>query len=288
MESFILEKEGIREVNAFYSTAMPRIFGMSSAQAVGSNSVNMLVFTDSQKVKSRKVKDQLNYELAEEFPEARCTLSLIESGPPVGAPLAIRITGDSLDDLQALTDEIRQLLLSQSGVLSVNDDLGQPVPSLTFVPDRQGMYIHNVNHQQVSEVFRLHDEGIKIGQFDNGSKLLDMRMRYTGEVKGISQDFSGINLFNDIGQTVPLDAVGYPKVDLELQHIVHYNYQRSNNIRAYLQSDTPVDEVLACISPKIKETAGKYPGINLEFSGENAARTEVFIEIGKIFLAVIF
>ena len=261
---------------------------MSSATAVGQNSANMLVFVDSSKVKARYMKDHLNRELNQAFPSARFAFAVVESGPPVGAPLALRLTGNSLDELQAISDEMRQILLAQPGVLNVNDDLGLPAPSLVFVPDGQSLRLHNVNQQQLGEALRLYGEGIKIGEFDNGDNLLDVRLKYKDEITGVSQDLSRLILFNEGGQPVVLDGVARPQAKIELTHITHYNCQRSNTIQAYLDADTPVEKVLAGVSPSLDKLVHKYPDVQLEYKGESAARTEVFLEIGKIFLVVLF
>ncbi len=288
IESFIRQQTGVREVNAFYATPMPRIFGMSSATAVGQNCANMLVFVDSSKVKARHMKDHLNRELNQAFPRARFSFAVVESGPPIGAPLALRLTGNSLDELQALSDEMRQVLLAQPGVLNVNDDLGLPAPSLVFVPDGQSLRMHNVNQQQLGEALRLYGEGIKIGEFDNGDSLLDVRMKYKDEITGVSQDLSRLILFNEGGQPLSLDCVAQPQAKLELAHITHYNCRRSNTIRTYLDVNTPAEKVLTSVAPTLEELVHKYPGVQLEYKGETAARAEVFLEIGKIFLVVLF
>lgn len=287
IEDYIRQQTGVREVNAFYATPMPRIFGMSSATAVGPNSANMLVFVDSRQAKARRVKEQLNRELNQVFPAAQFSFAVVESGPPIGAPLSLRITGNSLDELQAMSDGARQILLDQPGVLDVNDDLGLPTPSLIFVPDRQSLRLHNISQQQLGETMRLYGEGIKIGQFDDGDRLLDLRLRYKGEIKGISQDLSRLSLFNERGETLPLDTVVSPQTRLELTHVAHFNSVRSNTIRAYLWADAPVEKVINGALPDLEELLHKYPGIQLEYKGESAARTEVFLEIGKIFFVVL-
>ncbi len=288
IESYILREAGIREVNSFYATSMPRIFGMSSATAVGQNCANMLVFVDSKEVKARYMKDRLNRKLNQAFPLASFSFAVVESGPPIGAPLALRLTGDSLQELQAISDEMRQLLLEQDGVLNVNDDFGLPSPSLIFVPDEPSLRLHNASQQQLGEALRLYGEGMKIGQFDNGSRLADLRMRYKDRVKGINQDLSRLVLFNEGGEALPFDSVAQPQTRLESAHITHLNSQRSNTIRAYLDASTPAEKLLSGVENGLDEALQSYPGIQLEYKGESAARAEVFLEIGKIFLVVLF
>ncbi|HZK43108.1 MAG TPA: efflux RND transporter permease subunit [Syntrophomonadaceae bacterium] len=288
VEKHIRQQTGVREVNTFYATAMPRIFAMSGAAGVGQNSANMLVFADTSKVKSRQLKDQLIKDLNHIFPMAQFTFSVVEAGPPIGAPISLRLVSDSLEELQALTDELKQLFLAQAGVISVSDDLGISSPSLVFVPHGQSMHLHHVNQQQLGQALRLYGEGIKIGEIENKEKLEDLRLRYKGELKGLSQDLSELFLFNELGQSISLDYIAQPQTKLELTNIVHYNYQRSNTIRVYVDNHTSADKLLTGIDPNIEELISKYSASQIENTGESAARSEVFIEIGKIFLIVVF
>ncbi len=287
IEDYILQQNGVRELSTFYATAMPRIFGMSSATALGGNSANMLVFVDSKEVKARQIKDHLNRELNRAFPVARFTFSVVESGPPIGAPMALRLTGNSLDELQHFSDELRQLLLSQPGILTVNDDLGASSPSLLFLPNRESMRLHGVRQNQLGETLLLYGEGIKIGEFDNGEKLMDIRLKYNEEIKGISQNMSRMLLFNESGQAVPLDSIVTLQAESESSRITHYNGLRSNTVRAWLDSNTKAANVQAETAAALEELLQQYPQTRLEYTGENAARSEAFIEIGKIFMVVL-
>lgn len=288
IESYIIEQTGIMKVNTFYATIMPRIFGMSNANAVGTNSANMLIFIDNQQVKARQVKDNLAQELNREFPLAYFTFSVVESGPPIGAPMSIRLTGNSLEEIQLLSDEIKQVLLAESGVIGVKDDFGAPSPALVFTPNEAAMKLHNVSPAQIGQTLRLYGEGIKIGEIENGLNLQDIRLKYKGGLTKHSPDFTNLILFNHLGQAIPLGYVADHQTKLELEHISHSNYLRSNTIRAYLDSSTSSSKLENNLIPTIKQLSLNYPEIQLEYGGENVARTDAFIEIGYIFVVVIF
>jgi multidrug efflux pump subunit AcrB len=187
IREFIGGQKGVRQVNTYYGTAMPKIFGMSTSSASGPDSGQILVFVDSRQASARQVRDVLSQRLGEAFPRERFSLSVVESGPPLGAPLAFRIKGDSLEELQGASDELRQAFLSQPGVLSVKDDLGQAIPRIVFQPLPAAMVFHEVQAGQISQALRLYGEGIDLGEVREGNDLIDLRLQYGRELKGISR-----------------------------------------------------------------------------------------------------
>jgi multidrug efflux pump subunit AcrB len=94
---------------------MPRLFGMTSSQGNVPNQAMFLVYINKDKALASALKDQWNNQLIEEFPQAEFNTSVVESGPPVGAPIAIRIKGQSFEELELIGQEIRALLRQQPG-----------------------------------------------------------------------------------------------------------------------------------------------------------------------------
>lgn len=287
IQQYIEKQKGICQVNTYYGTDMPKIFGMSTSSSVGAAGAQMLIFVDKEQVSARKTRDRLSQCLKQAFPQECFSLSVVESGPPVGAPLAIRIEGDSLEQLQGATDELRQLFLSSAGILSVQDDIGQTIPRIILQPVQAAMLYHNVHSWQISQSLSLYGGGIKLGEINDGQDLIKLRLKYNQQLQSMSQDGQQARVFNDENDTVPLSSVTRATTDLDLPGISHHNYQRSNTIRAYLDSGSDPDIILESIYPKINKILAKYPQLRLAIEGEMTARNEVFLEMGKIFLLVL-
>jgi multidrug efflux pump subunit AcrB len=287
IQTFISGQKGVREVNTYYGSSMPRIFGMSTSTSTGLDKANILVFINREQANARQMKDDLTWLLEEAFPQERFSLSVVESGPAIGAPLALRMDSDSLTDLQGASEEIRQLLLSYPGVLSVKDDIGQGVPTVLFQPSPAALQLNNMQAWQISQGLRLYGDGIVLGEINDGNALIDLRLKYDKELQGVSRDEQQILIFNNQGDAFPLSSVASSVTELELSSIVHHNYQRSNTVKAYLDSGTKADQVLKSLNQNIEGIIAQYPQVSLEVEGETAARNEVFVEMGKIFLVVL-
>ncbi|MGH7730954.1 MAG: efflux RND transporter permease subunit, partial [Candidatus Eiseniibacteriota bacterium] len=79
--------------------------------------------------------DSIRAELAR-YPGAEIALREFENGPPVDAPIALRIEGSSLDTLRALSARIAALLASTPGTQYVNDPLRLRRTDLRVAIDR--------------------------------------------------------------------------------------------------------------------------------------------------------
>ena len=77
----------------------------------------------------------LRTELDRHVAGARCVVKQLEQGPAVDEPIQIRISGESLDELSRLSDEVAAVLRAAGGY-HVHDDLGLRMPNLKIDIDQ--------------------------------------------------------------------------------------------------------------------------------------------------------
>jgi multidrug efflux pump subunit AcrB len=288
LQDWIVSQEEAREVSAFIGTPMPRLFGMTSSQGNEPNQAMFLVYINKDKALASTLKDQWNNQLIEEFPQAEFNTSVVESGPPVGAPIAIRVKGQSFEELGLIGQEIRALLLQQPGVNSVSDDVGKSLATLSFQPKREAMQQWGVNNQAITQVLRLYGEGLPIGEFSSDQTLLDMRVEYKLEKGTPLDNLHNMSVLSPTGDAVPLTSLVDLSPDFTVQSIPHHNYIPSLTVRGYLESNAKADGVLNDMGPELERIMANYPNSIIEIAGETSARTDFFMEIGKIFVIVLF
>ncbi len=61
-------------------------------------------------------------ELPPSFAAARVTVEQLESGPPIGTPIQIRLQGPELATLRLLGDEVKRLMVAFPGTENIHDD----------------------------------------------------------------------------------------------------------------------------------------------------------------------
>lgn len=283
VKDWLNQDQGVVQVSSFVGTNIPRLFGMNIAAAGGSHNANLLIFIDKEVTSTREKVDFWNEKLPELFPHFMVTATQIESGPPVGAPVAIRVSGPEIEQLVELSRQIQMELSKTQGAASISDDLGRQLPTLYFQPNRQAMSQWNVTSRDISQELRLLGDGLELGDFYTGQDLLELRLNYQGGNANQVDLLSQIKLKGE----VPLSALVSPATDFSLQQIPHRNGERVVTVRAYPGAKS-ADEILAAAEAGLERIVAENPQYTVAIAGEMEARTDVFLEMGKIFIAVVF
>lgn len=285
--TWLQDQVEVRTVTTYVGANIPRLFGMTGSSQIGPNKANFLVFIDKDKTTTKEMVDLWNERLPKEFPEMMVTLSVIESGPPVGAPIAIQISGESLETLIELTNQVKSVLSSVEGVASISDDVGSQLPTLDIVPNRTAMDQWGITSREISESLRLLGDGIPLGQIEQQEQLLDMRMTYFQEGTKSLDQLENIYLPTREGEAISLATFVDVDSTFSIQTIPHRNNVRTITVRAY-PGERTTDEILADSRKELDEIFVSETGYSLVIGGENSARSDVFIDIGKIFIIVLF
>ncbi|QDI90141.1 efflux RND transporter permease subunit [Salicibibacter halophilus] len=181
MADWVSEEPFVQSVTSYTGTNIPELLEAEGSSEESENLANFLIYIDKDEIDARSAMDRWNEELPEAFGELQTyEVSIIESGPPVGAPIAIEIAGESISELMEKSDEAQQILADTEGVENVNDDVGSLVDSYRLEPDRDMMEEHQLDSSEISEALAVLEEGVPVGEFERDGELLDWRMTYQG------------------------------------------------------------------------------------------------------------
>ncbi|KHF38734.1 efflux RND transporter permease subunit [Halalkalibacter okhensis] len=287
VEDWLENIEYVESVTSYIGTTVPRLFGPGGGGVAGEHVANFFVFINKDKITTRETVDTWNEKLVELFPDKTFTASMIESGPPVGAPIAIEIRGESMERLGEMATEVKTILAAAEGVTTVNDDVGVPLTAVQFVPERDELESHGLSSNDLAETLRLVGEGIPIGQLQTPGELLDMRMIIDKGELDSQEVLAELTLPSVQGDTVSVADLVSMEEATTAPSIPHQNMVRTITVRAYPGGERSTDEILNDTRDSLEEVVADN-GYSLVIGGETSARTDVFIDIGKIFIVVVF
>ncbi|MDT8860408.1 efflux RND transporter permease subunit [Alkalihalobacillus sp. MEB130] len=288
VEEWLEGIEYVESVTSYIGTNIPRLFGPSGGGVAGDHVANFFVLINKDKLTTREATDIWNEKLPELFPDKTFTASMIESGPPVGAPIAIQISGESMDRLGEIATNVKEILVATDGVTTVNDDVGAPLTTVQFVPQRDELESHGLSSSDLAQTLRLVGEGIPLGQLQTPDGLMDMRMTFA------KRDLESVEILQELtlpsvqGGTVDVADLVAVEETTSAPSIPHKNTLRTITVRAYPGGERSTDEILNETRASIEEVVAAEAGYELVIGGETSARTDVFIDIGKIFIVVVF
>ena len=126
----ILEHEGVKNVQWFVGRSAPRFYyNVVEGRKHEPNYAQALVETESPEI-SRKLIPILQTQLDQVYPNARVLVRSLEQGPPVNAPVEVRVYGSNLDIFSDLGEKLRKEFSQVNHITHTRDSLSENLAKL--------------------------------------------------------------------------------------------------------------------------------------------------------------
>ncbi|MEM1297374.1 MAG: efflux RND transporter permease subunit, partial [Verrucomicrobiota bacterium] len=277
-------EEEIRSVSAWIGNSGPRWYLSLSSEDANPNYSFMTVLThtsDPNEVK--ELTEKVNNQALAMFPSARLTAQVLESGPPVGDPIQIRLYGRDLSTLYELRDEIVEEVKTVNGLFDVRDDWGAWVKQIYIDPNPVRVARLGLTTQDIATSLNLQFSGTTVTSYREDEKSIPVVVRSRTDVRDQPERLPDVPIFTTQG-VVPLGQVAETGVELLPGSILRENSVRVMTIKAKVRGRF-ASEALAEIQPKIAELTSSedWPnGYRVEYGGESEESAESQESIGAV------
>ncbi len=238
----------------------------------------------------RKLIQSLQQELNAAFPSARILVRQLEQGPPVDAPIELRLYGSDLKLLQQLGDRVRLEITQVKDVIYTNADLSETSPKFKFNLDEEEAKLADLDNTAIARQLDANLEGVVGGSILEGTEELPVRVRLSNPHRSNLDRIASVDLLpNNISREenfspIPLDAVSKIELASELTTISRRNRERINNIQVFIKAGVLPSKVLKEIKEHLATSQFQLPpDYFLEFGGEQAKRDEA---VGNLFSTI--
>jgi multidrug efflux pump subunit AcrB len=231
---------------------------------------------------------------------ARIDLEEFENGPPLEAPVAIRLLGDDTAALETAANAVEGILRSTDGTRDVRNPARERRTDLRVKVDRDKAAVLGVAVADVDRAVRLAVGGVVAGKYrDPGSEeAYDIRAtlpRAKGEAPALGSptaapDLATLDrLYVATSQNVPLPLGQVASVVLEPSPttIRHYGKERSVTVTAYVRPGFNTDRLTKDVIARLDVTK-LPPGVRFMAAGELENRQESFGGLGTAILVAVF
>ncbi|MEC0183513.1 efflux RND transporter permease subunit [Paenibacillus peoriae] len=219
------------------------------------------------------------------YPEATVTMYIPRLGVPVGKPVAIRISGQNLNQLQNLAQKVKEQIATVEGTTGIMDDIGIERYALDLQVNKQAMDQYLVSYTDLTRTLLLLKEGAKVSQFDTGNDLVDIKLYLNHDNEEPSTLFQQLSVVNSAGAQIPLNQFVQIKPSFAIQQIKHYNMERTITVEADLNGRT-ASEAMVDVESKLAQM--KFPeGYKWEVGGETSDQSTIFGDLGKLAIVVV-
>ncbi|QJB70076.1 efflux RND transporter permease subunit [Parasphingorhabdus halotolerans] len=216
------------------------------------------------------------------IPGARIKLELFNNGPPIEAPVAIRIAGPKLDELKTLAGQVADILRDTPGARDINNPVATDKIDLDIGLDEQKAALLNIPAGEPRRAIRLALSGERAATFrdeegDNYPVTVRLPLRDTQPVSALDD----VYLATRSGDPIALSQISNPKLTNAPPQIQRYQLERSISVTAQVELGAVSATVTDRAVRKIKQI--DFPeGYSFEVGGESEAIGETFGDLGPI------
>lgn len=188
-----IEGKNVRSYTTFVGAGGPRFWLSIEPEQRADNYAQILVHT-ADKRETAAVVERLKKELPGRISEARVRTQMLETGPPIGIPVQLRLYGSDIETLRSLAGQVKAKMRSIPGTLDIHDDWGDPVFQMTLKVDPERTAMSGLTHQDVAAAVATGLSGTAVSQMRESDKLIDISLRLRPSERGRLDDLFSLSV----------------------------------------------------------------------------------------------
>jgi multidrug efflux pump subunit AcrB len=241
---------------------------------------------------------ELQKVLSAEVSGARVDVRQLEIGPPVGIPVAVRISGEDIPTLRRLAAQAATIFRSVPDAVRVRDNWGPESFTVRLKTDPDKANLSGLTNYDVAAASASAISGAMVGVLREGDTQIPVVARLRMEERSQLSDMSSLYVYSQQGtQKVPLQSISSVVYDMKTEKLQRRNQFRTISVSAFPAAGVMPSEVLAAALPQIEALQATLPvGYTLEIGGEYEEQVKGFknlsivmlISVVLIYLALVF
>ena len=270
----ILKQERrVTETHWFLGRSAPTFFynmgGMRERDARYAQALVQLDSVDEVAPLVNKLQRRLNHAL----PGARVLVRQLGQGPPIPAPIEMRVYHEDLQVLQQQGETARRVLSQTPHVVGIRAELNESMPKIGVHVHEHEAKLAGLSKAATARQLDAALRGVPAGSILEETERIPIVVRLPERLRGRLDRLRTLELHG--GGAVPLDAVAELRLSGELSTISHRNGRRVNIVRGFVAAGVLSAEVLADYRRRMQPVFDQMPtGCSVEFGGEESHRDE--------------
>jgi multidrug efflux pump subunit AcrB len=290
IEQKLLTFPEVDHISANAGKGNPRIYYNEFQRQNSANFGQIIVYLDSKTKVPEIVKfaEKARKELAG-TPGVRIEVKRFQQGPPITAPVEMRILGSNLDTLDQLSSKVEKLIKARKGTMYVRNDLKYIKSDVIVEVDHQKAGVYGINSAEIAKTVRLAIAGLDIGSISNNEgDEFKMKISLTQNTENALEMFDKVYITSMSGALVPLKNIANLSLQPSASIIRHFNKERYALVSCFAESGVNIsqltDEILDDISTNVKLPEG----YRVVAAGERESQQESFGGLGTIIILTVF
>jgi HAE1 family hydrophobic/amphiphilic exporter-1 len=187
------------------------------------------------------------------------------------APLVVEVTGDDLDQLAAVSEQVAAIMRKDESVYNVKSSFEDGAPEVNLKIDRLKAGIFNLDVNNIIQQVAAHLSGEDAGRMDLKGELTDITL----EMPDVRLDELKDLAVNGNNKTYQLSELASIEIGRAPREIIRNNQNRIVEVSAMVTDDKPFDHIVKGLKDKFSQLtlpADSY----IKVAGEEQKREEAF------------
>lgn len=290
IEQKLLTFPEIDHISANAGKGNPRIYYNEFQRQNSSNFGQIIVYLDSKTKVPEIIKfaDKARKELAD-IPGVRIEVKRFQQGPPITAPVEMRILGSNLDTLDQLSAKIEKLVKARKGTMYVRNDLKYVKSDVIVEVDHKKAGVYGINSAEIAKTVRLAIAGLDIGAISNNEgDEFKMKISLSQNSENALEMFDKVYITSMSGALVPLKNIATLSLQPSASIIRHFNKERYALVSCFAENGTNVNQLTDDILTDISTQIVLPEGYRVVAAGERESQQESFGGLGTIIILTVF
>ncbi len=222
------------------------------------------------------------------YPGAKVEVKNFEQGPPINAPVEIRLFGENLDTLRTLANNVEKMLEQTKGTIYVQNPVMHLKSDIRVDINKEKAQMLGIPVITIDRTVRLAVAGLTIGKFSdvNGDDV-GILLTKGNQGKATMESLENLYVNTQQGRAIPLKQVADFKLESSPLNINHYDKIRMISVTAYVEKGFLTDNVINDVIGKM-DNISLPAGYSYGMGGELESRQESFGGFLSIIIVTIF
>ena len=209
-------------------------------------------------------------------------------GPPVEAPVAIRIIGEDLNQIQTVSREVADIMDRTPGIVGVDNPVGKYKVDLKIDINRDKAAMLGIPLNRIDRTIRTALVGLPMGVYrDDDGEEYDLVLRLSQYPRPELATFDDIQIAGANGELVPLRQIADVKLETSIARFQHYDTERMARVTADVLPGFTTEAVTNAVIEQLDQF--RWPeGVRYDVGGEQANRKEAFGGMAKALILAVF
>ncbi len=215
------------------------------------------------------------------YPGVKIEVKEIELGPPLQAPIEIKILGEKMHVLTDLAAKAEKIFSAVPGTMNIKNPQAEPATDLAVRINRDKAGMLGISPADIGTTIRACVAGIAVSRFrSEEGKEYNITVRLPVDRSFSLDDFDRIMVPSLSGAAIPLKQVARLEFAAAAKEISHYNFERSASITADVLPGFNVERVTTAIERELDKLYWPV-GYQYHVAGERESREDSFGGMGK-------